>query len=126
RPLPYVGVRLALFVLGGVLVAAFLALVPARRTGYTVLGACALYPFLLHGLVVEAVRQTGGYQVVVTGGLLAVVGTTVLAVGLTMLLGLPQVRQVLWPLVEPSFPGWLHGRAAPEAGDAAAPDGRLP
>ncbi|MBE9498740.1 hypothetical protein IHE61_09960 [Streptomyces sp. GKU 257-1] len=90
RPLPYVGVRLALFVLGGVLVAAFLALVPARRTGYTVLGACALYPFLLHGLVVEAVRQTGGYQVVVTGGLLAVVGTTVLAVGLTMLLGLPQ------------------------------------
>ncbi|WP_432107056.1 acyltransferase family protein [Streptomyces sp. AA1529] len=126
RPLPYVGVRLALFVLGGVLVAAFLALVPARRTGYTVLGACALYPFLLHGLVVEAVRQTGGYQVVVTGGLLAVVGTTVLAVGLTMLLGLPQVRQVLWPLVEPSFPGWLHGRAAPEAGDTAAPDGRLP
>ncbi|MFE9335891.1 acyltransferase family protein [Streptomyces sp. NPDC007063] len=126
RPLPYVGVRLALFVLGGVLVAAFLALVPARRTGYTVLGAGALYPFLLHGLVVEAVRQTGGYQVVVTGGLLAVVGTTVLGVGLTMLLGLPHVRQVLWPLVEPSFPGWLHGRAVPEAGDAAAPEARLP
>ncbi|WP_431983424.1 acyltransferase family protein [Streptomyces qinglanensis] len=125
RPLPYVGVRLALFALGGVLVAAFLALVPARRTGYTVLGACALYPFLLHGLVVEAVRQTGGYQVVVTGGLLAVVGTTVLAVGLTMLLGLPHVRQVLWPLVEPPFPGWLHGRAAAGPGDAA-PDGRLP
>jgi fucose 4-O-acetylase-like acetyltransferase len=112
RPLQYVAVRLALFGIGAVLVAAFLALVPAHRTGYTVLGACALYPFLLHGLAVKAVEKAGGYDAVLTGGLLAVVGTTVLAIGLAALLGLPHVRQVLWPLVEPPFPGWLRGRGA--------------
>ncbi|MGI5352745.1 acyltransferase family protein [Streptomyces sp. CA-250714] len=120
RPLLYVGVRLGLFAVGAVLVAAFLALVPAHRTGYTVLGACALYPFLLHGLVVKAVEKAGGYQAVLTGGLLAVVGTTVLACGLAVLLGLPHVRQVLWPLVEPPFPGWLRGR--PVRADGATPD----
>ncbi|MET9862811.1 hypothetical protein ABZY93_26640 [Streptomyces smyrnaeus] len=120
RPLLYVGVRLALFAVGAVLVAAFLALVPAHRTGYTVLGACALYPFLLHGLVVQAVEKVGGYEAVLTGGLLAVVGTTVLAGGLAVLLGLPHVRKVLWPLVEPPFPGWLRGR--PARADEEAPD----
>ncbi|MFI8852160.1 acyltransferase family protein [Streptomyces sp. NPDC053499] len=119
RPMLYVGVRLGLFAVGAVLVAAFLALVPAHRTGYTVLGACALYPFLLHGLVVKAVEKAGGYEAVLTGGLLAVVGTTVLAGALAVLLGLPHVRQVLWPLVEPPFPGWLRGRR--NANDAAAP-----
>ncbi|WP_247746954.1 acyltransferase family protein [Streptomyces oryzae] len=128
-PLLYVGVRVGLFAVGAVLVAAFLALVPAHRTGYTVLGACALYPFLLHGLVVKAVEKAGGYQAVLTGGLLAVVGTTVLACGLAVLLGLPHVRKVLWPLVEPPFPGWLRGRPARPDGtapDAAGPDGAAP
>ncbi|MGP3975583.1 acyltransferase family protein [Streptomyces sp. 8N114] len=124
QPLQYVGVRLALFAVGAVLVAAFLALVPAHRTGYTVLGACALYPFLLHGLVVKAVEKAGGYQAVFTGGLLAVVGTTVLACGLAVLLGLPHVRQVLWPLVEPPFPGWLRGR--PVRPDGTAPEAVAP
>ncbi|WP_326690010.1 hypothetical protein OIE63_24585 [Streptomyces sp. NBC_01795] len=111
--LQYVGVRVALFGIGAVLVAAFLALAPSRRTGFTALGACSLYPFLLHGLVIKAVEGFGWYQAVVAGGLLAVAGTTVVAGLLAALLSAPQLRRVLRPLTEPPFPGWLcPGRGA--------------
>ncbi|MEU5840140.1 hypothetical protein ABZ820_41770 [Streptomyces diacarni] len=109
-PLRYVCVRLALFGVGAVLVAAFLALVSPRVTRFSALGACALYPFLLHGLVIEAVEGAGGYRLVLGWGLPAVAGTTVLAVGLAVLLSTPQVRSCLWPFVEPPFPRWLRSR----------------
>ncbi|WP_369208301.1 acyltransferase family protein, partial [Streptomyces sp. PU-14G] len=109
-PLMYVGVRSALFGVGAVLVAAFLALVSSRPTRFSALGACALYPFLLHGLVFEAVERAGGYRLVLAWGLPAVAGATVLALGLAVLLGTPQVRSCLWPFVEPPFPAWLRGR----------------
>lgn len=124
-PLVYVGVRVALFGISAVLVAAFLALVPSRRTGYTALGACTLYPFLLHGLVLKSVEGLGGYEAVAAGGLLAAVGTTILAGALAVLLAAAPVRRVLWPFVEPRFPAWL--RPAKENGHTArtghAPNG---
>ncbi|MGY1436077.1 acyltransferase family protein [Streptomyces reniochalinae] len=119
-PLRYVCVRLALFGVGAVLVAAFLALVSSRVTRFSALGACALYPFLLHGLVIEAVERAGGYGLVLAWGLPAVAGTTVLAVGLAVLLSTPQVRSCLWPFVEPPFPAWLRARDR-SGGDPADP-----
>ena len=121
EPLLYVGMRIALFGISVVLVAAFLALVPSRRTGYTALGACTLYPFLLHGLVVKSVEGLGGYEAVAAGGLLAAAGTTVLAGALAVLLGAAPVRRVLWPLVEPRFPSWL--RPAKEGAHTARSTG---
>ncbi|MER7414478.1 acyltransferase family protein [Streptomyces cacaoi] len=101
QPLVYAGMRIALFGVSAVLIAAFLALVPSRRTGFTALGACTLYPFLLHGLLVKTVEGLGGYEPVRAGGALAVAGTTVLAGLVAVLLCAPPVRRVLWPLVEP-------------------------
>ncbi|WP_425578285.1 acyltransferase family protein [Streptomyces albiaxialis] len=127
EPYVYVGVRLGLFAVSAVLVAAFLALVPSRRTGFTALGAVTVYPFLLHGLLVKAVQGLGGYGPVYEGGLLAVGATTVLAVVCAVLLGSAPVRRALWPLVEPHFPGWLSpdGRADEDAG-GGGPAARRP
>ncbi|MDJ1137609.1 acyltransferase family protein [Streptomyces iconiensis] len=120
-PLFYVGVRVALFGVSAVLVAAFLALVPSRRTGFTALGACTLYPFLLHGLVLKSVEGLGGYKAVLPGGLLAAAATTLLAGALAVLLAAAPVRRVLWPVIQPRFPSWL----APEKERAAvAPTGQ--
>ncbi|MEU2081624.1 hypothetical protein ABZ569_06995 [Streptomyces albus] len=116
-PLLYVEVRLAQFAVGALLVAAFLALVPARRTAFTALGGCALYPLLLHGLALTAFADAGGFRAVAEAGPLAVLGTSVLVAGVTVLLSFPHVRRVLWPCVEPPFPGWLRGAPVPaEAG----------
>ncbi|MGX9227254.1 hypothetical protein ACWV95_15225 [Streptomyces albus] len=92
-PLLYVEVRLAQFAVGALLVAAFLALVPARRTAFTALGGCALYPLLLHGLALTAFADAGGYRAVTEAGPLAVLGTSVLVAGVTVLLSFPHVRR---------------------------------
>ncbi|MFG3259266.1 acyltransferase family protein [Streptomyces sp. NPDC048172] len=126
EPYVYAGVRLGLFAVSAVLVAAFLALVPSRRTGFTALGAVTVYPFLLHGLLLKPVEGLGGYGPVYDGGLLAVAATTVVAVAWAVLLSSAPVRRALWPLVEPRFPRWLSpdGRAdegTPGGGSPGAP-----
>ena len=115
-PYVYVGVRLGLFAVSAVLVAAFLALVPSRRTGFTALGAFTMYPLLLHGLVLKPVEGLGWFGPVREGGLLAVAATTVVAVAAAVFLGAEPVRRALWPVIEPRFPGWLSpGGQADEA-----------
>ncbi|NGO72323.1 acyltransferase family protein [Streptomyces boncukensis] len=109
-PAVYVVARLGLFAVSAVLAAAFLALVPSGRAGFTALGACTLYPFLLHGLLVRAAEGLGAYGAVHAGGLMAVAATTLLAGAVAVLLGAAPVRRVLRPLVEPRFPRWLTPR----------------
>ncbi|KOT97515.1 membrane protein [Streptomyces sp. NRRL F-5755] len=53
---------LALFGCSLVLVACFLAWVPARRTWFTVLGAGTLYGYLLHGFLTKGTRFAGWFE----------------------------------------------------------------
>ncbi|RSO31824.1 hypothetical protein DMH15_24070 [Streptomyces sp. WAC 06725] len=53
---------LALFGCSLVLVACFLAWVPARRTWFTVLGAGTLYGYLLHGFLTKGARFAGWFE----------------------------------------------------------------
>ncbi|MGV9773664.1 acyltransferase family protein, partial [Streptosporangium sp. NPDC003464] len=53
-------VRLALLASGALLVAAFLAVTPSRRTWYSGLGMATMYAYLLHGLVVKVAERFYG------------------------------------------------------------------
>jgi fucose 4-O-acetylase-like acetyltransferase len=88
---------------GTVLVFAFLAVVPARRSWYSAFGATTLYSYLLHGFVIKVFEHFGGYDIAwlhtVPGGL------TVIAVGAvlgTLLCTRPVVR-VTHRLIEPKM-----------------------
>jgi fucose 4-O-acetylase-like acetyltransferase len=90
-----------LFLLGLLLTAAFLALVPRRRTWFTVLGAGTMYAFLLHAFVQRALLLEGWYHWSSlrhpAGWLLLTAG----AVALALLLCTTPVRRVFRALVEP-------------------------
>jgi fucose 4-O-acetylase-like acetyltransferase len=51
--------RLGMLAAGAVLVAAFLAVVPARRMWFTRYGSATMYAFLLHGFGVKLVQTRG-------------------------------------------------------------------
>ncbi|KAF3463617.1 acyltransferase family protein [Streptomyces sp. Tu 3180] len=94
-------VTLALFASSLLLVACFLAWVPARRTWFTALGAATLYGYLLHGFVAQVSKYWGWYDadwLYRPPG--AVVVTLVAAVVVTALCTAP-VRRVFRWAVEP-------------------------
>ncbi|MQA78348.1 MAG: acyltransferase family protein [Streptosporangiales bacterium] len=97
----------ALVLAGGfVMVTAFLALVPRRRTWITALGAASLYVYLLHRFVVKAAEYNGLYDIAwiqTPLGVLALVGG---ALVLTLILASPPVRALFRPVVEPRLE-WL-------------------
>lgn len=93
--------------MSAVLGAAFLALVPVRRSACTALGTVTLYPFLLHGLFLQGLAGTGVYGAVRAGGPAGFAALTFCAAALAVLLGAPAVRRVLRPLVEPRLPIFL-------------------
>ncbi|MFH8989497.1 acyltransferase family protein [Streptomyces sp. NPDC017940] len=103
-PLRYLVVRLALFVLSAVLVAAFLACVPRRRTLFTALGAVTMYPYLLHGLLIRAGEAAGLYPALKDLGPVGQVVLTVSVVAAVFLLSTPPVRWLFRPFVEPRLP----------------------
>jgi fucose 4-O-acetylase-like acetyltransferase len=96
--------RGTLLVVGVVMSAALLALVPRRRTPFTALGAVSLYAYLLHGLVVMGL-EAGGITDRITTVPAAIVAT-LLAVVATFVLSSRPVRWVVGPLVAPPT-GWL-------------------
>jgi fucose 4-O-acetylase-like acetyltransferase len=57
------GMRLGMLLTGAVLVAAFLAVVPARRMWFTRFGPATMYAYLLHGFGVKLVERLGWYEV---------------------------------------------------------------
>ncbi|MGH4030386.1 acyltransferase family protein [Actinomycetota bacterium Odt1-20B] len=100
----YLLARTALLVASAVLVAAFFALVPARRTRFTELGTATMFPFLAHGLLVRTGEAYGAYDLLGLLGAGAVLATTLLGTALTWLLSAAPLRRALRPFVEPRFP----------------------
>ncbi|MBA9007946.1 acyltransferase family protein [Thermomonospora cellulosilytica] len=93
--------RLAMMVVAVVLIAAFLSLVPRRRTWFTGLGAATLYAYLLHGFGTRLMTYSGFDDLEMwhsVPGVLAMAAIA-LAVG-TLLCTPPVVRTFRW-LVEP-------------------------
>ncbi|WJV50848.1 acyltransferase family protein [Streptomyces flavofungini] len=100
----YLALRIGVFALSAVLVAAFLACVPRRRTVFTALGAATMYPFLLHGLLIRAGEAAGLYPRLKD---LGAAGQVLLSLGVVVtvfLLSTSPVRKLFRPLVEPRLP----------------------
>jgi fucose 4-O-acetylase-like acetyltransferase len=98
-------VRLGLLACAAVLVAAFLALVPARRTWFTHLGTATLYAYLLHGFVTKGVEYLGWYDIQALHTVAGVAGVAAVGGVLATLLCTPPVRRALRWAVEPGV-GW--------------------
>ncbi|MEU9100642.1 acyltransferase family protein [Streptomyces sp. NPDC048361] len=103
----YLLLKVALFAVTALLVAAFLALVPGRRTWITGFGAVTLYPYLLHGLLVRIAEHYGFFRTVRAAGTAGQLMLSALVVAVVVLLSTKPVRAVVRPLVEPRFPKWL-------------------
>ncbi|WP_422070558.1 acyltransferase family protein [Streptomyces orinoci] len=93
---------LALFLAAAVLIIAFLAWVPRRRTWFTALGAGTLYGYLLHGFVIKISRWYEWYDAAAwirrpLGELLV----TLLGIAMITALCSAPVRRVFRPLMEP-------------------------
>ncbi|MFI0357204.1 acyltransferase family protein [Actinomadura sp. 9N407] len=108
--------RLAMFVAATLLVAAFLAVVPKRRTWFTHLGATTLYAYLLHGFVTRLLDFTDWWEAAwlntIPGVIAVIAGAAVVG---TFLCSKPVVICMRWAL-EPKMtwaftplrrPGWM-------------------
>ncbi|MEU9985063.1 acyltransferase family protein [Streptomyces sp. NPDC050856] len=107
----------ALFGCGLVLTAAFLALVPGRRTWFTTLGAGTICGYLLHGFLVKAMDYWG--LVAAYGWLtspLGLIAVTALAAGAVTLLCTPPVRRALRCVTEPRLEWAFRRDGAPGEG----------
>ncbi|GGK73870.1 membrane protein [Sphaerisporangium melleum] len=92
-------IRLAMLTAGAVLVAAFLAVTPSRRTWFSGLGAATMYAYLLHGFVVKVVeRFYGGLHTPWGVALVSAFGVVVATVLCT-----PPVRRAFRWAVEPDL-----------------------
>ncbi|MFF9348358.1 acyltransferase family protein [Streptomyces sp. NPDC014734] len=95
---------LLLFGCALLLTIAFLALVPRRRTWFTVLGAGTICGYLLHGFLVKGAGYTGVFDA--NDWLSAPVGlvlVSLVAAGAVTLMCTPPVRRVLRPVTEPEM-----------------------
>jgi fucose 4-O-acetylase-like acetyltransferase len=96
-------VHLGLLLAGAILAAAFLAVVPRRKTWFTSLGTATIYAYLLHGFVVKLIQykdlDTESALQSLPGLLLLLVAGAALA---TILCSKPVVRTMRWA-VEPNL-----------------------
>lgn len=101
------GLRLAAIVVAGVLVLAFLTLMPRRGTWFSPLGQATMYVYLLHSFVLYPLRESGWLEGPMPWWVLPamIVFSVIIAVGLSQ----PVVRKVFRPLVEPRA-DWLFRR----------------
>jgi fucose 4-O-acetylase-like acetyltransferase len=93
--------RMGMLVCATILSAAFLALVPSRRTWFTALGAITLYVYLLHGVPVKVADYLGWYDHPALHTALGVLAVAVAGVALAGLLSTPPVRAATRWAVEP-------------------------
>ncbi|MFH8979723.1 acyltransferase family protein [Streptomyces varsoviensis] len=108
--------ELALFGCAMVLTAAFLALVPRRRTWFTALGAGTLYGYLLHGFVIKLSRWWGWYdEYAWVRTPLGEIVVTVLAIAMITVLCSPPVRRVFRFAMEPRMAWAFRSDAAESA-----------
>ncbi|GII01672.1 acyltransferase family protein [Planobispora takensis] len=99
-------IRLAMLAAGALLVAAFLAAVPSRRTWYSGLGAATMYAYLLHGFVVKVAERFHGDWAETPWGVAAIAAA---GAGLAAALCTPPVRRVTRWAVEPRM-NWAFTR----------------
>ncbi|MFI6518871.1 acyltransferase family protein [Spirillospora sp. NPDC050679] len=116
--------RLAMFACAFVLVAAFLTLVPKRRTWFTALGATTLYAYLLHGFVTRFLQffDLWGMPWMNTWWGIAIIIVCAAVVG-TLLCSKPVVKVMSWAL-EPKLKWAFTGLRRPGGSrrpQAAAP-----
>jgi fucose 4-O-acetylase-like acetyltransferase len=104
---------LALFGCSVLLVACFLAWVPARRTWFTALGAGTLYGYLLHGFLIKGAVYWGWYDHVWTHSATGTLVVTAAAGAWVTLLCTPPVRQAFRFAVEPRMEWMFHPRPEP-------------
>jgi fucose 4-O-acetylase-like acetyltransferase len=98
------GTRMLMYVVGAALLLSVIAVVPARRSWLTAIGAASLYVYLLHGFLVR-----GASTVHLLDHVQSIVGLAVLVVvttGVCLVLGSPPVRRIARPFVEPRL-AWL-------------------
>jgi fucose 4-O-acetylase-like acetyltransferase len=93
--------RAGLLLASTVLAAAFLAIVPGRRTWFTPLGAATLYAYLLHGLVIRFAQSMGWYETEWLHTVPGVVTAGAAAFVLAGVLCTPPVRKVTRWAIEP-------------------------
>lgn len=89
--------RLAMLTAGAVLLTAFLAVTPSRRTWFTGLGAATMYAYLLHGFFVKVFDVYAAEMSTPAGVVIAVL----LGVAVATLLCTPPVRRLTHWAVEP-------------------------
>lgn len=99
------GVRLVLILVALLLSAAFLTLVPRRRTWWTHFGQYTMYVYLLHSFVLYPFRESGVLRELEPVWLWLPL-ICVASVPISMGLATRPVRAVFRPLVEPRWP-WL-------------------
>ncbi|GII86658.1 membrane protein [Sphaerisporangium siamense] len=90
-------IRLGMLAAGAVLVAAFVAVTPSRRTWYSGLGMATMYAYLLHGFVVKIFEPFGRELATPLGVTLM----SLLGVVLATVLCTPPVRRLFRWAVEP-------------------------
>jgi fucose 4-O-acetylase-like acetyltransferase len=95
--------RMAMLAASLTLSAAFLALVPARLTWYSGLGAATLYAYLLHGFPVKLATYEGWYRADWLHGTIGIALMGALAVLLTLALTSRPVRKIMRWAVEPTL-----------------------
>jgi fucose 4-O-acetylase-like acetyltransferase len=95
------GVRAGLFVVAGVMVVSFLALVPRRSLWFTVLGSGTMTVYLLHSFVLAPLRETGVLAGEVSGWVIALV--ILGSIALSAVLAHPWTTRVFAPLIRPTW-----------------------
>jgi fucose 4-O-acetylase-like acetyltransferase len=105
-----VGFRLAAMAAAVTLTLGFLAVVPARRTWFTRLGAATMYAYLLHGFVTLFLSYQGWYYRI-SGG--QVVLVTLGCAALAVVLSTDTVRRVFRWAVEPRLDWWFRASRSP-------------
>lgn len=108
--------------------AAFLAVVPRRRTRLTRLGEGTMYAFLLHGFVIRGAEAAGVYAVPFAQRPAGAAAITIAAAGVALTLCSAPVRRLFRPLVEPELRLLFrdHATARLEALEPAAPTASAP
>lgn len=100
--------RLGLILLAVVLTAAFLTLIPRRRTFFTEFGQATMYVYLLHSFVLYPIRESGILKDDHSSAvwlLTMIFASTAISVALAS----PWVRKAFRPIIEPR-PRWLFDR----------------
>lgn len=118
-PLVGIAMRLAMLCCGTLASAAFLSLVPSRRTVFTALGATTMYVYVLHGFFVHGASYAGLYDIPGVVTPLGAILVTLACVPLAFALASPPVRATLRWAVEPRL-NWLFKRR-PKTGATPEP-----